>query len=44
MILKHRDKEFLRFEWREPEGVRIVSVNESERTFLPLGFPGRTYG
>lgn len=28
MILKHRDKDLLRFEWLEPQGVRIVSVNE----------------
>ena len=28
MILKHRDKELLRFEWIEPQGVRIVSVND----------------
>jgi hypothetical protein len=27
MILKHRDKELLRFEWIEPQGVRIVSIN-----------------
>lgn len=26
MILKHRDKELLRFEWIEPQGVRSVSV------------------
>ena len=31
MILKHRDKELLRFEWIEPQGVRIVSVNEANR-------------
>ena len=36
MILKHRDKELLQFEWIEPEDVRIVSVNESSRCFLPL--------
>ena len=23
MILKHRDKELLRFEWLEPQGVRV---------------------
>jgi hypothetical protein len=27
MILKHRDKELLRFAWIEPQGVLIVSVN-----------------
>ena len=40
MILKHRDRELLRFEWREPEGVRIVSVNDAERKFLPLEMKG----
>ena len=40
MILKHRDKELLRFEWIEPQGVRIVSVNEANRRFLPLEFKG----
>ena len=40
MILKHRNKELLRFEWIEPQGVRIVSVNEKNRRFLPLDFKG----
>ena len=40
MILKHRDKELLRFEWIEPQGVRIVSVNEQNARFLPLDFKG----
>ena len=40
MVLKHRDKELLRFEWIEPQGVRIVSVNEKNRRFLPLDFKG----
>ena len=40
MILKHRDRELLRFEWIEPNGVRIVSVNETESCFLPLDFKG----
>lgn len=31
MISKHRDKELLRFEWIEPQGVRIVSVSEQKR-------------
>lgn len=26
MALKHRDKELLRFDWIEPQDVRIVSV------------------
>ena len=40
MILKHRDRELLRFEWIEPQGVRVVSINESERKFLPLDMKG----
>lgn len=40
MILKHRDLELLRFEWVEPHGVHIVSVNESARRFMPLEFKG----
>ena len=40
MILKHRDRKLLRFEWIEPDGVRIVSVNESSHSFLPLDFKG----
>jgi hypothetical protein len=40
MILKHRDKELLRFEWIEPQGVRIVSGNEQNARFLPLDFKG----
>lgn len=40
MILKHRDRELLRFEWVEPEGVRILSVNDAERRFLPLEMKG----
>lgn len=40
MILKHRDTEVLRFEWLEPEGVRILSVNEKALRFLPLDMHG----
>ena len=40
MILKHRDKELLRFEWIEPQGVHVVSVNDAERKFLPLEMKG----
>ena len=40
MILKHRDMDLLRFEWVEPQGVRVVSVNESERKFIPLEMKG----
>ena len=40
MILRHRDRELLRFEWNGLEGVRIVSVNEAEKQFLPLEMRG----
>ena len=40
MVLRHRDRELLRFEWVEPQGVRVLSVNESERKFLPLEMKG----
>lgn len=40
MILKHRDTEVLRFEWLEPQGVRIVSVNDAASRFLPLDMHG----
>ena len=38
MILKHRDKELLHFEWVGDARVRIVSVNDAERRFLPIEF------
>lgn len=41
MILRHRDREILRFEWVEPQGVRIVSVNARETQFQPLEFRGQ---
>ena len=34
MILKHRNRELLRFEWIEPNGIRIFSVNEASSRFL----------
>ena len=40
MILKHRDTEVLRFDWLEPQGVRIVSVNDEALRFLPLDMHG----
>lgn len=40
MILKHRDTEVLRFDWLEPQGVRIVSVNDAASRFLPLDMHG----
>lgn len=42
MILKHRDRELLRFEWIEPQGVRVLSVNEAELRFLPLEMKGQS--
>ena len=44
MILRHRDKELLRFEWVGDVRVRIVSVNEAERKFLPLEFGDERLG
>mgnify|MGYP003316861937 CR=1 FL=1 len=41
MILRHRDKELLRFEWVGDVRVRIVSVNEAERKFLPIDMAGK---
>ena len=38
MILKHRDKELLRFEWTGDTRIRILSINDAERRFLPLEF------
>ena len=38
MVLKHRDKELLRFEWIDDVRVSIISVNDAERRFLPLEF------
>ena len=43
MILKHRDKELLRFEWIEPQGVHIVSVDEGNNRYLPLDFKGEVF-
>jgi len=40
MILRHRDRELLRFEWVGQQGVRVLSVNEGERKFLPLEMKG----
>jgi hypothetical protein len=40
MVLRNRDRELL-FEWVEPQSVRVVSVNEAERKFLPLEIHGR---
>ena len=41
MILKHRDRELLRFEWTGARGVRVLSVNEAERKFLPIDMFGQ---
>ena len=40
MVLKHRDRELLRFEWTGARGVRVLSVNEHERKFLPIDMFG----
>lgn len=38
MVLKHRDKKLLRFDWIGDVRVRIVAVNDAERRFLPIEF------
>lgn len=38
MVLKHRDRELLRFEWTGSGGVRILSLEASNRRFLPIEF------
>lgn len=40
MILRHRDRELLRFEWAGARGVRVLSVNDAERKFLPIEMAG----
>lgn len=40
MILRHRDRELLRFEWIGTRGVRVLSVNDAERKFLPIEMAG----
>ena len=42
MILKHRDRELLWFEWIEPNWVRVVFVNETEHRFLLLDYRSGT--
>lgn len=41
MILRHRDRELLRFEWTGARGVRVLSVNDAERKFLPIDMFGQ---
>lgn len=41
MILKHRDRELLRFEWTGARGVRVLSVDDAERKFLPIDMAGK---
>jgi len=38
MILKHRDREVLRFDWAEPFGVKNVELDPAAERFLPLAF------
>jgi len=38
MILKHRDRELLRFDWVRPFGVCHVELNAREAQYLPLDF------
>ena len=41
MILRHRDRELLRFEWTGARGVHVLSVNDAERRFLPIDMFGK---
>ena len=36
MIVRHRDRELLRFDWVEPFGVKNVELNRSALQFLPI--------
>lgn len=38
MILKHRDRELLHFDWIRPFGVKNVELNSREIQYLPLQF------
>ena len=38
MILRHKNRELLRYEWTETGGARLLSVENSARKFLPLEF------
>lgn len=40
MILKNGDKDPLQFEWLEPQGGRIASMNEKSSRFLPIDVMG----
>lgn len=42
MILKHRDKKILRFDWLEPHGVVVREVYGENVKFLPLEMKGET--
>jgi len=41
MILKHRDRELLRFDWVKPFGVCNVELNAGETQYLPIDFRDR---
>ena len=41
MILKHRDREVLRFDWQLPFGVKNLEVNTANLKYLPLAFRDR---
>lgn len=42
MILKHRDKKILRFDWLEPHGVVVREAYGEDINFLPLEMKGET--
>ena len=44
MILKHRDRELLHFDWIGDVRVRVDRVNDAERRFLPLEFGKERFG
>lgn len=38
MIFRHKNRELLRYEWTAMGGIRLLSVAESARRWLPLEF------
>lgn len=44
VILKHRDRELLHFDWIGDVRVRVDGVNDAERRFLPLEFGEDRFG
>lgn len=40
MVLRHRDRELIRFEWIEPEGIRVLWADWKADFLFPLEFGG----